>query len=189
MGSVNERRRYNVTSYLIGRARTQNDPFVWDFRGRNFCTELLIFCWFTACVTSVNSLRPVTHKCVGNLTIIGSDNGLSPGRCQTIIWTNAVILLIEPLRTYFREMLTEIQPFSFKKMDVKMSSAKRRPFCLGLIEARGQLKCHCVLCRHDKTVLKRHTTTGIITKDNHLCSQPFNITIIESIKTTSIGKC
>ena len=28
---------------------------------------------------------PVTHICVGNLTIIGSDNSLSPGWCQTII--------------------------------------------------------------------------------------------------------
>ena len=26
---------------------------------------------------------------VGNLTIIGSDNGLSPGRLQAIIWTYA----------------------------------------------------------------------------------------------------
>ena len=36
---------------------------------------------------------------VVKLTIIGSDNGLSPGRRQAIIWTNAGILLIEPLRT------------------------------------------------------------------------------------------
>ena len=36
----------------------------------------------------------VTHKCVSKLTIIGSDNGLSPGRRQAIIWTNAGILLI-----------------------------------------------------------------------------------------------
>ena len=35
----------------------------------------------------------VTHVCVGKLTIIGSDNGLSPGRHQAIIWTNAGILL------------------------------------------------------------------------------------------------
>ena len=35
----------------------------------------------------------VTQICVGNLTIIGSDNGLSPGRRQSIIWTNAGILL------------------------------------------------------------------------------------------------
>ena len=38
----------------------------------------------------------VTHICVGKLTIIGSGNGLSPGRRQAIIWTNAGILLIEP---------------------------------------------------------------------------------------------
>ena len=38
----------------------------------------------------------VTHICVGKPTIIGSDNGLSPGRRQAIIWTNAGILLIEP---------------------------------------------------------------------------------------------
>ena len=30
----------------------------------------------------------VTHICVGHLTIIGSDNGLSPGRRQAIIWSN-----------------------------------------------------------------------------------------------------
>ena len=33
----------------------------------------------------------VTHICDCNLTIIGSDNGLSPGRHQAIIWTNAGI--------------------------------------------------------------------------------------------------
>ena len=38
----------------------------------------------------------MTHICVGNLTIIGSDNGLSPGRHQAIIWTNAEKSLIRP---------------------------------------------------------------------------------------------
>ena len=74
----------------------------------------------------------VTHKCVGKLTIIGSDNGLSPGRRQTIIWTNAGILLIGPLGTNFNEILINIQTFSFKKMHLKVSSAKWRPCCLGL---------------------------------------------------------
>ena len=41
----------------------------------------------------------VTHICVANLTIIASDNGLSPGRRQAIIWTNAGILLLRPLGT------------------------------------------------------------------------------------------
>ena len=66
----------------------------------------------------------VTHICVGNLTIIGSDNGLSPGRRQAIIWTNAGILLIGPLRTNFSEIVIGIQTFSFKKMHLKTSSAK-----------------------------------------------------------------
>ena len=50
----------------------------------------------------------VTHICVGKLTIIGSDNGLSPGRRQAIIWTNPGILLIGPLETKFSEILIEI---------------------------------------------------------------------------------
>ena len=74
----------------------------------------------------------VTHICVSKLTIIGSDNGLSPGRCQAIIWTNAGMLLIWTLGTNFSEILNEIHAFSFKKMHLKMSSATRRPFCLGL---------------------------------------------------------
>ena len=74
----------------------------------------------------------MTHICVGKLTIIGSDNGLSPGRRQAIIWTNDGILLIGPLGTNFSEILIEIHTFSFKKMHLKMSSWKWRPFCLGL---------------------------------------------------------
>ena len=74
----------------------------------------------------------LTHWGRGNLTIIASDNGLSPGRCQAIIWTNAGILLIGTLGTNFSEILIEIWIFSLKKIHLKMSSAKWRPFCLGL---------------------------------------------------------
>ena len=45
---------------------------------------------------------------------------------------NAGILLIGPLGTNFSEILIEIHTFSFKKMHLKMSSGKSRPFCLGL---------------------------------------------------------
>ena len=69
-----------------------------------------------------------THICVGKLTIIGSDNGLSPGRRQAIIWTIAGILLIGPSGTNFSEILIGIQTFSFKKMHLKMSYANWRPF-------------------------------------------------------------
>ena len=74
----------------------------------------------------------VTHICVIKLTIIGSDNGLSPGRRQAIIWANVGILLIGPLGTNFSENLVEIVPFSFTKMRLRVSPAKCRPFCLGL---------------------------------------------------------
>ena len=74
----------------------------------------------------------VTHICVGNLTIIDSDNGLSAGRHQAIIWTNAGILLIRNLGTNFSEILGEIHSFSFSKMRLKVSFAKWRPCCLGL---------------------------------------------------------
>ena len=81
-----------------------------------------------------------THICPSKLTIIGSDNGMSPGRRQAIIWTNAGILLIGLLGTNFSETLIEIHIFSFKKMRLKVSSAKWRPFCLGLNRLR-QLCC------------------------------------------------
>ena len=74
----------------------------------------------------------VTHICVSNPTIIGSDNGLSPSRRQAIIGTNAGILLIQPLGTNFSEMLIEIYIFSLKKMHSKWSSGKWRPCCPGL---------------------------------------------------------
>ena len=74
----------------------------------------------------------VMHKCVGTLTIIGWDNGLSPNRRQAIISTNDGLLLIGPLGTNFNEMLIKILTFSFKKMRLKVSSVKWRPFYLGL---------------------------------------------------------
>ena len=74
----------------------------------------------------------MTHICVSKLTIIGSDNSLSPERRQANIWTNAGILLIGTLGTNFNEILSETHTFSFKKMHLKTSSAKRWPCCLGL---------------------------------------------------------
>ena len=57
----------------------------------------------------------MTHICISKLTIIGSDNGLSADRRQAIIWTNAGVLLIRTLGTYFSEILGKIYSFSFKK--------------------------------------------------------------------------
>ena len=85
----------------------------------------------------------VTHICVSKLSFIGSDNGLSPGRRQAIIWTNAGIWLIGTVGTNFNEILIEIHTFSFQNIHLKMSSGKWRPFCLGLNVLSQALPC-CV---------------------------------------------
>ena len=95
-----------------------------------------------------------TKICVGFLTIIGSDNGLSPGRRQAIIGTNVGILLIGTLETNFSEILIEKYIFSFKKMHHKVSSGKWRPFCLGrnvlsiyISQWRQPSSVQAILCR------------------------------------------
>ena len=104
----------------------------------------------------VNSLRPSdAYICVGNLTIIGSDNGLSPGRRQAIIWTNVRILSIGPPVTNFSEILMEILSFSFKKMRLKVSSVKRWSFCLGLNVLRNTKSETCWLAIRSECVGKR----------------------------------
>ena len=91
----------------------------------------------------------MTHICVGKLTIIGSDNG-----------TNAGILLIEPLGTNFREILIRIQKvFSFRKMRLKMSSAKWRPFCLRLNVLRPPKHFWLVPLPHQSQVLQEYLQT------------------------------
>ena len=58
-------------------------------------------------ISDVNLLRlSDTYKCVSKLTIIGSDNGLSPQQRQAIIWPKAGILIIV---TNFGQILSEIQ--------------------------------------------------------------------------------
>ena len=76
-----------------------------------FCCVLC--CWICYRLTHWGR---VTHIYVRKLTIIGSDNGLSPGWRQTVIRSNSGILLIGHLGTNFSEILIEIHTFSFKKM-------------------------------------------------------------------------
>ena len=99
----------------------------------------------------------MTDIYVGNFTIIGSDNGLSPGRRQAIICTNAVMLLVGPLGTNFIEILIGIQAFLFKKMPLKMSSVKWRPFCLGL----NVLNVHYIINKTPHLYNKRKSISQI----------------------------
>ena len=70
----------------------------------------------------INSLRPEWST----EAIIGSDNGVSPVQHQAIIWTNAVLL------SFGLKLQIVFKPFHSIKMHLKMSFAKRRPFCHGL---------------------------------------------------------
>ena len=72
----------------------------------------------------LNSLRPsdtCIYICISKLATIGSDNGLSPGGRQAIIWTNDGMMLVQTLGTNFSEILSENHAFSFKKIHFKMS--------------------------------------------------------------------
>ena len=57
----------------------------------------------------------MTHICVGNLTTIGSDNGLSPCLRQANIWTNDELLLISSLGTNFNEILIVIKDYHLRE--------------------------------------------------------------------------
>ena len=91
----------------------------------HYLNQWWLFYWRIYASLGLNELTQwVMHMWVNKLTIIVSDNGLLPGQCQAIIWTNAGILLIGPLGTNFSEILIEIYTFLCKKMRLNMSSGK-----------------------------------------------------------------
>ena len=97
----------------------------------------------------------VTHICVSKLTTAGSDNGLSPDRRLAIIWSNARMLLIKHLETKFSENWIKFHTFSFKKMHVKISSAKSRSCCLGLsVSHFHQLKVSWAIVKMSQLISK-----------------------------------
>ena len=116
------------------------------------------------------SLRP-SDACI--LATIGSDSGLSPGRRQAIIWTDAGIWIIGFLGTNFIEIATKIHAFSFKKMRLKMSSGKWRPFCLGPnVLTRPKNYAHALKrkCLHFDEIFITGCTESC-QNDNFQCSQ------------------
>ena len=138
------------------------------------------------------------HICVGNVTLIGSDNGLSPGQRQAIIWTSAGILWIRPLGTNFSEIFFNIDTFSFKKIHLNRTSAKWGPFCLSLNELISRNPIHTskirtsLLPRSTASLLSDATSTSnsmiglqyfvwswmstyqLIFQWTHHCSMPIN---------------
>ena len=116
------------------------------------------------------------HFCISELTRIDSDNGLLPDQHQATNWTNAGVLLIGPLATALGEICIEIQTFYFKKMYLKMSSRKWRPFCVSL----NMLIDWWYLCRSSINYITRNTAN---TEDKYpftpLCSSgPVNMAML-----------
>ena len=75
------------------------------------------FCWafLSYLCNFVMHWGRVRHILVSRLATIGSDYGLSPNWCQTIVWTNGGILLIRTLGTNFNEILSVIIHFYWIK--------------------------------------------------------------------------
>ena len=75
------------------------------------------------------------HICVSKLTIIGSDHGLSPGRRQAIIWTNAGIFFNWTLRNKLQWIFNRnsnifIQENASEYVAWEISTISSRPQCV-----------------------------------------------------------
>ena len=108
------------------------EAFTWGRFRRKMWSGHSLKCTWKSCLSHWGQ---VMYKCIRKLTIIGSDNGLSPGQRQAIIWLNAGILLIRPLRTNFSEILNRIsyifiQENAFEKVIWKRGAILYRPQCV-----------------------------------------------------------
>ena len=109
----------------------------------------------------------VTHLCDSKLTIIGSNNDLSPDRRQAIISTNVGVLLTGPLEINFHQFIFEIHTFPFKKIHFTMSSGKWRSFCfrLNMLMYSIPIWSKYILCSNrNKTIYKNLCETLTITE-------------------------
>ena len=119
--SINKNRWRHILRYSNKHMISNNDdsiPITW----------IKIIC----CLIYLTHWGRVTHICVSRLTITGSDNGLSPGRRQAIIRTNAGILLIRPLGTNFSEYFCRnsnifIQENAFESVVCEKAAILYRP--------------------------------------------------------------
>ena len=127
---------------------------------------------FCSCLNVLTHWGRVTQMYVGILSITGSDNGLLPGRCQAIIWTNAGILLIGPWGTNFSKILFKIQTFSLKKntfgnVVCEMFSISSQPHCVKILYPKGS-KAGCVALFFPLSAVMGVTSRFI--SFYHLCS-------------------
>ena len=84
----------------------------------------------------------MTHICVSKLTTIGSDNGLSHGRCKAIIWTKAGNIVEWGPGNEIQWTFNRNLNISFKIKQFKMASGKWRSFFFGLNVLRQLYDCY-----------------------------------------------
>ena len=86
---------------MLVKGATGNKPFIaWANVDPDLCNYMVLL--------GHNELTHggwVMHISISKLTIMGSDNGLSPYQHQSIIWTNAEKLFTGPLETNISKTL------------------------------------------------------------------------------------
>ena len=112
-----------------------------------------------------------------NRVIICSGNGLMPLRCLHITWTNAALLSIGLLGTNFSEIWIRILSSSFKKMHLKMSSAKMAAILFRgrCVNMRWSMRCLPITYYVSAPtsvinflIIYRHSIIMYIPKHNHI---------------------
>ena len=90
----------------------------------------------------------MTHICVSNMTIIGSDNSLSPERRQAIIWLNAGILSLcfDPWERTSGKCWSKFIDFhsknSFENVVCEMAVTLSWPQCAKFVPIRNRKSRH-----------------------------------------------
>ena len=108
------------------------------------------------CLIALTHWGRVTHICVSKLTIIGSDNGLSPDQRQATTWTNDGILSTTgPLRNKAqwninRNSYIFIQENASENVVWKMAAMLSRPQCVKWLPEA--MLTHCQLDLQEQTL-------------------------------------
>ena len=78
----------------------------------------------------------MTYIYADNPTLVGSDNGFSPGRRQAIIWTNDGILFIRPFGTQWnfnRHLQISNQENAYENVVCEMAAILSQPQCVYVV--------------------------------------------------------
>ena len=86
---------------------------------------------FVVNTVHADDIAPLAAGTSAGAVMAKFDSMNTQGRCQAIAWTNDDLSSTGPLETNFNEISIKMQQFSFRKIHLKISSAKCRLFCIG----------------------------------------------------------